>query len=211
MGMVCYVLGVSAEQMERLRETPSLVPDVTNVATHEPPDERHRAWLAQMPVEQRRQYEEADKQIAAEIAERRARLARFGDVTRALDLDKSWHLLHYAISGQAFPTGSDADALLLGDELGPDVGGYGPARLHDARTTKKFAELLASLDVETVKNRLRLEDMLSEPIYGLPMGEGPGSQAEAEMRDYVLHYFPLLRDYVIEAALKTDGLLVWIA
>ncbi len=110
----------------------------------------------------------------------------------------------------AFPTGADADALLLGEELGPYVGGYGPARLHEARATRKFAELLASLDEETVKKRLRLEDMMSAPIYGMPMGKGPGSEAEAEMQDYVLYHFPRLRDYVIEAALKANGLLIWI-
>jgi hypothetical protein len=195
--MVCTVLSVSAEQMESLRAAPLLVPDVTNVATFDPPGDE--------PLD------EIDRQIAAEVAERRSRLAGLGAIERGLDLDKAWHLLHYAISGQAFPTGADADALLLGEELGPDLGGYGPARLHDARATKKFAELLASLDEETVKKRLRLEDMMSEPIYGLPMGEGPGSEAEAEMQDYVLYHFPRLRDYVIEAALKANGLLIWIS
>lgn len=56
-----------------------------------------------------------------------------------LDLDKSWHGIHYLLTGTAWGIGEGAGAAILGgDEIGED-GGYGPARLLDPETVRTEA------------------------------------------------------------------------
>lgn len=46
-----------------------------------------------------------------------------------LDLDKTWHGIHYLLTGTAWEISAGADAAILGgDDIGED-NGYGPPRL----------------------------------------------------------------------------------
>ncbi len=61
-------------------------------------------------------------------------------------LDKSWHAIHYVMTGTAGPDGSAlGDAILGGREIGPDLG-YGHARLLPADRVREIADALAALD-----------------------------------------------------------------
>lgn len=91
-----------------------------------------------------------------------------------LDLNKSWHVLHYLLTGTAWEIDDGAGAAILGgEEIGED-GGYGPARLLDAETVRVIATALDTLDVDTLRARFDADAMTAAGIYpnGWARGEG---------------------------------------
>jgi hypothetical protein len=150
------------------------------------------------------------KEARARNAEARARLERIGPFQQALDLEKSWHILHYLFTGHIDAAKAPGDALLTGEELGEDLG-YGAPRLHDEKETRDFARFLQTLDVTRLQERVNFRAMLRAGVYSMPMGSGSDGEYEGEFRAEVASYFPRLRDYVAKAAEKQDGLLIWLS
>jgi hypothetical protein len=133
--------------------------------------------------------------------------AGLGDVAPALNLDKSWHVLHYLFTGHAGAEDAPGNELLSGKPIGPDLG-YGPARLHDPAATKKFAEFLSPLDAKPLISRLDLRAMRALKIYPI---SGDSEDERAEWAEDVETYFTDLRAYVLLAAAEGAGLLVWLS
>ena len=172
MSMLCYVLGLTPDQVKALRAAPDLAVEVA---------------MAAMGV---------------------GDASPVGPLQEALDLQKSWHILHYLFTGSIDDTRSPGAGLLSGEELGEDIG-YGPARLHDQKRAAEFARFLESHDVATLLARMNVAEMASIGIYGMP--RGPGSDDDRGLREEVGYYFPQLRDYVVQAAQKQGGLLTWLS
>ena len=123
-----------------------------------------------------------------------------------LDLRKSWHMLHFAFTGEAWGGPAPAATLLAGGRpIGADLG-YGPARIVSAVDTGGFATFLAGLDVPTLSARLDLTAMQQLGIY---CAEDDDPRAFAELTDDLGEYFPALQAYVAEAAEKQHGLIIW--
>jgi len=108
-----------------------------------------------------------------------------------LDLDKSWHAIHYLLTGTAWEIGDGAAgaAILGGDEVGED-GGYGPARLLDPEAVRAVATGLDALDVETLRARFDPDAMAAAEIYPSIWANEP-----AEFNGYVAHFAELRRFY----------------
>jgi len=132
--------------------------------------------------------------------------ARDADPARVLDLHKSWHVLHYLFTGEADGGTPPADALLGGRELGPDMG-YGPPRLHEPAATAAFARFLAPLTVAELQRRIDIGRMSAAGVYCC---DGEDDSAE-DLEGDVAHYFPLLQNFVAEAARNSNGLLMWLS
>jgi hypothetical protein len=219
MSMICSVLGVTSAQMHALRAKPALVSKLALVA-HIDVLRAHLDDLTQrMTPEQRAQFEAsqarfaaspAAKQADASVADARAALVPLGPVEKALSLEKSWHMLHYLLTGHAGTGHAPGDLLLSGEELGEDVG-YGPARLHDETKTREFSRFLEGQDLVRLRARVDFEEMNRVGVlYGTP--QGPGSEAEYQMlHEEIAHYFQRLRDYVRAMADRGSGLMVWIS
>jgi hypothetical protein len=159
----------------------------------------------------------ADETLASDLAivvegdeDETGRVSPLGAIAQPLVLEKSWHILHYAFTGEAEPTGSPGSMLLEGDEVGEDIG-YGPPRLLDPQSTKTFADFLAQQTVEELQARANYAAMKTASIYGLPMGGGDDARHEDAVRREIAAYFPPLRDYVVATAAKNNGLLLWLA
>jgi hypothetical protein len=137
-----------------------------------------------------------------------ARMAREGvdeDVLMgadgALELDKSWHVLHYVLTGAAWDGPMPAAALLSGGrEVGEDLG-YGPARALSAKETQAFAQFLAAQSEASLVKKLNVPKMQSMDIYC----------ADEDSEEDLNHYFPQLKSYVSNAAAKGQGLLIWMS
>jgi hypothetical protein len=137
-----------------------------------------------------------------------ARMAREGvgeDVLMgaddALDLDKSWHMLHYLFTGSAWDGAMPAGALLSGGrEVGEDLG-YGPARALSAKETQAFAQFLSAQSETALAKKLNVPKMQSMEIYSVDEDSG----------EDLNHYFPQLKSYVADAAAKGQGLLIWMS
>jgi hypothetical protein len=218
MSMICSVLGVTSAQMHALRAKPALVSKLALVA-HIDVLRAHIDDLTQrMTPEQRAQFEASQAQFAASpaarqadasVADARAALVPLGPIEKALSLEKSWHMLHYLLTGHAGTGHAPGDLLLSGEELGEDVG-YGPARLHDEIETREFSRFLEGQDPVRLRARVDFEEMNRVRLYGMP--QGPGSEVEHQMlHEEIALYFQLLRDYVRAMADKGNSLMVWIS
>jgi hypothetical protein len=119
----------------------------------------------------------------------------------ALELDKSWHVLHYLFTGRAWDGPMPAAALLTGGrELGEDLG-YGPARALSAKETQAFAQFLASQSETALAKKINVPSMQRLEIYA----------ADDDSPEDLNHYFPQLKSYVADAAAKGQGLLIWMS
>jgi hypothetical protein len=219
MSMICYLLGLSAAQIGALRATPSLTSDLARVAERDENRVHRDEMMKRMSPEQKRaskaRYREfeatpAVREASARIAEARARLAGIGPFEPALNLAKSWHMLHYLFTGHIDDSSAPGNALLTGEPIGEDVG-YGPARLHNETATREFGRFLETVDVARLQARVNLGEMKRLRVYAMPSGPGPEAEYERELRAEVTHYFPLLRDYVARMSEKHHGLLTWVS
>lgn len=119
----------------------------------------------------------------------------------ALELDKSWHVLHYLFTGRAWDGPMPAAALLTGGrEVGEDLG-YGPARALSAKETQAFAQFLASQSETALAKKMNVSQMQSMEIYSV----------DDDSPEDLNHYFPQLKSYVADAAAKGQGLLIWMS
>jgi hypothetical protein len=220
MSMICRVVGLSPAQIAALRTTPSLASDLARVTQDGQLRARLDDAMKRMPPE-RKQAIEAQyrasieampgaKEAQARLDEARGRLAGIGPFEQALDLEKSWHMLHYLVTGHTDASNAPGDALLTGEPLGEDLG-YGPARLHDETETREFGRFLETLDLARLQDRVNFQEMTRLGVYSMPMGGSPDAQYESELRAEVRRYFPLLRDYVVKMSQKQDGLLIWLS
>lgn len=219
MSMIFQLVAITPDQIVKLRETPSLARELATVAGNDAGELQRAQMLKDLPPERRQQSEarllamqESPYFIEAqkEVQQARQRLNEFGHVGPALDLEKSWHILHYLFTGDVGPIGSAGDALMAGDDVGEDFVGYGPPRLHSPASTRLFADFLQSRDLETFQRRANREAMITIGIYGLPMGQGAEAEFESGVRREIATYFPLLRNYVVDAATNGNGLLMWL-
>jgi hypothetical protein len=217
MSIIAYLLGVTPIQISALRANPSLAGDVARTAQYDERRARHEESLSHLPPERRKQAEarqaesEADpvlQEYRARIGQARERIAPIGPFERAVCLEKSWHILHYLLTGHIGPSSAPGDLLLTGQDLGEDVG-YGPARLHDPMETRSFSQFLETQDLSSLQRRVNFKEMTQLHLYSVPFGRGSESEFEAELRNEVGIYFPLLRDYVRGMSDRANGLLLW--
>jgi hypothetical protein len=121
-----------------------------------------------------------------------------------LDLDKSWHGIHYLLTGTAWAIGeAAADAAILGgDEVGED-NGYGPARLLHPATVRTIATALDALNVETLRARFDPDAMAAADIYPNIWAGGAN-----EFDNYLGPYFTQLRQFYRAAAASGQAVLL---
>ena len=126
--------------------------------------------------------------------------------SNSIDLDKSWHGIHYLLNGTTDGgEGPLAIAIIGGVEFGPDVG-YGPARYLTVAETADVAEALDGISASMLTTRFDPKDMADKDIYLSPMWERDGQEA----LDYALEYFQKLPVFYREAAARGDAVIQWI-
>jgi hypothetical protein len=180
--MICSVLGVSPAQVAAIKANPALA-----------------SYLA-MHID-----DASMRRLAAPGA-----LANLGPLAAALDLHKSWHVLHYLFTGEVEPAEMPSGVLMRGEELGEDLG-YGPPRLHDAEATRVINEFLAPLTPENLYTRINLPEMQRAGVYAIPMGPRVSERDLQDLRNEVATYFAAFRDYVVGMSAKQHGLLIWLS
>lgn len=159
------------------------------------------------------------RSLKADLANQKKRLSKVlksvkedhqtgADGETVLDLHKSWHLLHYLLTGSSDGGPHPQNMLLLGGrEVGEDLG-YGPARIVTPEEATAFARALEALDPETLLERLDPDELRELELYSTGF-EDEGD--EIEMEEDVRHYFPMLKSYMAEAAAKRRGVLIWMS
>jgi len=128
--------------------------------------------------------------------------ARAGDGAH-LDLQKSWHGLHFTLTGDPWEGRGPLAFLLAGGEpLGEDLG-YGPFRLMKAKEVLATANALDALTDEEFDKRFDTDGLAAAEIYPRIWDEDRDSLLE----EY-LSYFRQLRTFVHDAARTKKSLVL---
>ena len=129
-----------------------------------------------------------------------------GDVPAdAMDIDKSWHLVHYLLTGESW--GGEAplkDAVLGGRELAGTDTGYGPYRYLTAADVRATSRALTDLTADALWARFDVERVNTAQIYPTPWAGDDGD------RDYVTSNYEALRKYFFEAVVSGQGMLLYL-
>jgi hypothetical protein len=122
---------------------------------------------------------------------------------RVIDLDKSWHAIHYLLNGTAWGGEPPLNLMLSqGCQIGDIDVGYGPARAFTSEETADYADALAAITGEALMSRYDAAAMLREDIY-------PQIWDEDDIGSYIIPYFERMKRFMAEA--KQAGLGVVVA
>jgi len=221
MSMNCYALRLSESEVASVKRKPAEASRMTQSATFAsiggvyedlqlalPDMDKH--WPGGPPKGGRdgRLWDRFKRDMARQLVGVKSAMSgsREVDRRRILDLHKSWHVLHYLFTGEIEGGSPPANSLLGGRELGEDMG-FGPPRLHEPAATAAFAQFLAPLTVAELQRRIDIRRMSALGIYCCDDDEGSAE----ELNDDLQHYFPLLQNFVADAAKNGNGMLVWLS
>jgi hypothetical protein len=125
----------------------------------------------------------------------------FGNEENVLPLEKSWHVLHYLLSGSAEPDNSSlGKAILGGKEIGPDLG-YGPARMLTPEEVTVVAAALSAESTSALTRRVNVEQAMAANLYAC---REPGDLELAQA------YFEKAEEFYAESATQGAGMLFYI-
>lgn len=120
------------------------------------------------------------------------------------DLDKSWHGIHYLLTGSAEGGAPPLDFLLDGGVAVEGGGEYG-ARVFTAAQTAAIAAALAPIDEATLRRRFDPVAMTKQRVYPSIWDRAP---EDDDSLGYCIDYFAQLKAFVAEAARRGFGLVV---
>ena len=125
-----------------------------------------------------------------------------------IDLDKSWHLIHFLLTGSGDCT-DDVTSFLVGDwpEIGDIEVGWGRAWAIDAEAVRRFDDALRDTQDDRLCARFDTQQMEVEDVYLADAFEGD----EPAGCNYVLHHLAVLRRFVAEAARRGCGAVGYLA
>lgn len=122
-----------------------------------------------------------------------------------LDLDKSWHLVHFFLTGEVGnappPPGL---AVMGGDVLMEEELGYGPPTFVSAPEVKIVAAALAKIDASSLPDRYDLRPV-HDDVYLAQAYAG-----SAEDREYVVENFRALQEFYAAAAQHDHAAVVYL-
>jgi hypothetical protein len=127
-----------------------------------------------------------------------------GDLGRAGDFEKSWHGLHYLLTGTADGGEPPLNFLMGGGRELELEDGETPLLTHSSADTRRIADALLRLSDEEVRSRVNPAEMTRLEIY-------PGIWDEDEYMGYLLEDVRRLQETVSEVAGRGLGLLVSIS
>jgi hypothetical protein len=119
-----------------------------------------------------------------------------------VDLDKSWHLLHFLLTGSAAGTEAPESTLLQDwPEIGDVQIGWGRAWAIHSGAIRRFDEALKQIRDEDLFERFDPAEMTRQDVY---LGDAFEGDEKAGC-EYVLEYLLILRTFVSEAARRGCG------
>lgn len=127
-----------------------------------------------------------------------------GEPEHSIDVDNSWHGLHYLLTGHAGEAqGPLAQAILGGQSIGEDLG-MGPARILTPPQVKEIAAELDRLTDEDLRARYKPVEMTALQIYPVLIWERDGEEGF----DYLVENFEVMAAFYRDAAARGDGVVL---
>ncbi len=125
-----------------------------------------------------------------------------------LDIDKSWHALHFLMTGSALESRGNRGFLVAGgQEIGDEDVGYGPARGVTNAEVRAIAAELERVTPATLRVAYEANAMNAADIYP---GGWPRDPEEAHFTDYFADYFEQMKDFIAGAAKEGEALVVYL-
>jgi hypothetical protein len=163
----------------------------------------------------RRQFEEQVRAVQVEMAQGQSAIdgavdddllaEKFSERHKGeLDLQKSWHCLHYVLSGgKAWEVGEPPLGMVIvgGPEI-PDIDGamgYGPATFIPVALVQQIAEALRNFPIEVEAARFDPREAKSNRVYCPNHGT-----------DELVHYFEMLKNFFADAAAKNNAIIKYV-
>ena len=127
------------------------------------------------------------------------------DSDARLDIDKTWNIIHFLLTGDVLQGAPPhRDVILGGEPIGDHDVGYGPARLLWAAEVKKVSDLLAGLPAPELLKNFDVEAVASADVY-------PGWTGDSEDIEYITQYYEELRGFYAEAAQRSYCVIQYIS
>lgn len=144
--------------------------------------------------------------LFARLFKKNQKLARYWEQPSdesLLELEKNWHILHFALC-QSSEDGPLPQATLMagGVELGSIDVGYGPARALTVKDLTIFLQFLNGLTLQTFASEVTSESIEKHEIYF--SAEDWDTEAKATLWDYIIE----LRQFIQVAVEKNNGIIV---
>jgi hypothetical protein len=126
--------------------------------------------------------------------------------SNALDIDKSWHLIHFLLAGEAWGgDGPLANVVLGGLELTGTDAGYGPFRYLTPAQVREASQALAGVSAQELWARFDATQVEAAEIYPTQW------RGDDEEREYVSQNYDSLRRYFAEAATSGRAMLLYLS
>ncbi len=125
-----------------------------------------------------------------------------------LDIDKTWHAIHFMLTGDA-GVSNDQDLLLKtvigGEPISDEEVGYSPALLITKEEVNKINDHIQNISEHDFRNMFNFKDLIENEIYPVMNNEDEGIFFQ-----YVWSYFERLKDFYNRAAKAEKCLLFYI-
>ena len=210
MGMIGHVRQITPSELQRLQRQPETVKRFLHgkVLANAGNIRSALARVSQLARQARSsgatdpaEREKTRTEIIQELQSAGVKLPGEGADDEGLSLEKSWHSLHYLLTGKTEeappPLGN---AILGGSPLGGDLG-YGPARFLSPEQVREVAAALSEVTPQDLAQHFDLDAMSAATVYAC------ADEDELEMAQ---HYFEKLMQYYADAAAKNNAMLLWI-
>ena len=204
MGMVAAFAGVSDATIQRLLADPPLVWKVISPEHPEAYENARRAETDRTKPGFVSRIFGAKAPPAAPVAS-----ITLGDSEKYLtDIDKSWHGIHFLLTGEADEGNPPLNFLIAGGtEVGDEDVGYGPARAYTSAETKAIASALAALSDEELRRRYVPDAMMKAEIYPEIWDRTP---PEDDPLGYLMEYVKVIRETLADLTARGHGMLVYL-
>lgn len=123
-----------------------------------------------------------------------------------IDVDTSWHALHFLLAGQPGAGKPPLDFILGGMPVGDIDLGEGPARSFASAEVRKIAAALALINTDTLRTRWNPAVLVEHQIY-------PGHwdrPSKTSSFEFVAEQFDALKDFVTTTAKAEAGMIVYL-
>ena len=205
MGMTGGLVRASVDEIGRLREHPSELPDFLDCGIWAPPVREVRpkgilGWLLRLtPIS----ITEVDPTAVPPPG------AEDGPMRPHIDLDKAWEPLHFLLTGTAMEGKEPACFLASGgEELGDEDLGYTSIRALTPDQVAAFDRHLAALTTDELRRRFDVKRMVELRIY--PKSRGKTTSDEETLK-HLLETFEELRLFVRETAAEGRGAIAYLS
>jgi hypothetical protein len=126
-----------------------------------------------------------------------------GYPARYLDIDKTWHIIHFLLNGHAWEgDGPLFDAVLGGSHLTDEDLGYGPPRFLEPAEVVATAQALDHLSAEELWSRFDESRVREAELYW---------STDAGSKEYALGKYEALRSFFRATVERGAAAILWLA